>query len=391
MARNRSKYYLVGVLLTVGAGFALLLHFPSLGRADRGPSLGAVAASGRDQQYEVLAREVAQFQRQANILKTVIRLVSPTVVHIDAERVETPGRIRRGTVEEAGSGVIIELGGKFYVLTNRHVIKNHGKAEIKIRLFDNHELAPLQIWSDADTDIALMLVTGDDLVPARIGDSDQVDIGDAVLAMGSPFGLSRSVTSGIISAKGRRDLKLGEQGVRFQDFLQTDAAINPGNSGGPLVNMRGEVVGLNTAIVSNSGGFEGIGFSIPINMVMLVARQLIERGVVVRAFLGVQYDKDFDAAMASKLGLPRPYGARIEGLTDGGPAEAARLQVDDVILSFDGTHVDDGVHLVNIVSMTEVGKEVPVVVWRNGREVRMTAKVGDASKYLKRPIVESVR
>jgi serine protease Do len=186
-------------------------------------------------------------------------------------------------------------------------------------------------------------------------------------------------------------LKLGEQGVRLQDFLQTDAAINPGNSGGPLINMRGEVIGMNTAIVSNSGGFEGIGFSIPINMTMLVARHLIERGVVVRAFLGVQYDRDFDAPMAAQLGLPRPYGARIDGLTEGGPAAAAKLQVDDVILSFDGIAVDDGEHLVNIVSMTSVGKEVPLVVWRKGQEIHLTAKVGDASKFRKAPIVESTR
>ena len=306
MARHRT-YFLAGILLAVGVACGLLLHFPSAGRAERGPALETPA--DRDQQYEALAREVDHFQRQANILKTVIKLVSPTVVHIDAERAEMAGRVRRGTIEEAGSGVIIQLGGKFYVLTNRHVIKNHGKTDIKIRLYDNHEITPLRIWEDADTDIALMLVAGNDLVPARIGDSDQVEIGDAVLALGSPFGLSRSVTSGIISAKGRRDLKLGEQGVRLQDFLQTDAAINPGNSGGPLINMRGEVIGMNTAIVSNSGGFEGIGFSIPINMAMLVARHLIERGVVVRAFLGVQYDRDFDAPMAARLGLPRPYGA----------------------------------------------------------------------------------
>jgi len=372
-------------LLTVGIAIGLLLHFPDAARAQRGPILRPASLGDRDQQYEALAREVDQFQRQANILKTVIKLVSPTVVHIDAERPETPGRIQRGTIEEAGSGVIIKLGGKFYVLTNRHVIKNHGRADIKIRLFDNHELAPEQIWSDKDTDVALMLVSGDDLVPARIGDSDDVEIGDAVIAMGSPFGLSRSVTYGIISAKGRRDLKLGDlklgEQVKFQDFLQTDAAINPGNSGGPLINMRGELVGVNTAIVSNSGGFEGIGFSIPINMAMLVARHLIERGVVMRAYLGVRYDKEFDAAMATKLGLPRPYGARVEVLTEGGPAEAAKLQVNDVILTFDGMSVDDGMHLVNIVSMTEVGKEVPVVVWRNGREVQLKAKVGDASKF----------
>ncbi|HEY4309731.1 MAG TPA: trypsin-like peptidase domain-containing protein [Pirellulales bacterium] len=390
MPRHRSSYNLAGLTLAAGTALGLLLHFPTAGQAQQG-EVRSASMTSRDQQFESLAREVDQFQRQANILKTVIKLVSPSVVHIDAERVETLGRSRKGLVEEAGSGVIIEVAGKAYVLTNRHVIKNHNKADIKIRLYDNHELHPQQIWSDPDTDIALMLVTADDLVPARIGDSDQVEIGDAVLAMGSPFGLSRSVTSGIISAKGRRDLKLGEQGVRLQDFLQTDAAINPGNSGGPLINMRGEVVGMNTAIVSNSGGFEGIGFSIPINMVMVVARHLVEKGVVVRAFLGVTYDKNFDAEMATRLGLPRPYGARIEGLTEGGPAEAAKLRVDDVILKFNGVPVDDGDHLVNIVSMTEVNKSVPVIVWRDGQEVPLTARVGDAARFRKTPLVDNPR
>jgi serine protease Do len=386
MPRHRSLFFVAGAVLSVG----LLLNDPTLGHAQQleGP---AATLTAREQQFESLAREVDQYQRQANILKTVIKLVSPSVVHIDAERIEALGRSRRGLIEEAGSGVIVEMAGKTYVLTNRHVIKNHNKQDIKIRLYDNHEMHPQQIWSDPDTDIALMLVTGDDLVPARIGNSDHLEIGDAVIAMGSPFGLSRSVTSGIISAKGRRDLKLGEQGVRLQDFLQTDAAINPGNSGGPLINMRGEVVGMNTAIVSNSGGFEGIGFSIPINMVMVVARHLVEKGVVVRAFLGVTYDKEFDAAMAAQLGLPRPYGARIEGLTEGGPAEAASLRVDDVILKFNGIPVDDGDHLVNIVSMTEVGKSVPVVVWRNGREVQLTAKVGDAARFRKTSVVDTPR
>ncbi|HVU87170.1 MAG TPA: trypsin-like peptidase domain-containing protein [Pirellulales bacterium] len=390
MPRHRSSFFVAGALLATGLAIGLLLHYPTAGHAQRGDG-PAASLTAREQQFELLAREVDQFQRQANILKTVIKLVSPSVVHIDAERIEALGRSRRGLIEEAGSGVIVDMAGKNYVLTNRHVIKNHNKTDIKIRLYDNHEMHPQQIWSDPDTDIALMLVDGDDLVPARIGNSDQLEIGDAVLAMGSPFGLSRSVTSGIISAKGRRDLKLGEQGVRLQDFLQTDAAINPGNSGGPLINMRGEVVGMNTAIVSNSGGFEGIGFSIPINMVMMVARHLVEKGVVVRAFLGVTYDKDFDAAMAARLGLPRPYGARIEGLTEGGPAEAANLRVDDVILKFNGVPVDDGDHLVNIVSMTEVGKAVPVVVWRGGHEIQLTAKVGDAARFRKSSVVDTPR
>jgi len=373
MVRNR-PLVLAGACLILGLATGVLLHFPSASYAERdgNPDLDT---ADRATQYAALNREVDQFDHQSNIIKTVIKLTGPTVVHIDAERPEIPGRPRRPQVEEAGSGSIVEVNGKNYVLTNRHVIKNHRPADIKIRLSDNRVISPQRIWADEATDIAVMLVTDENLIPARVGDSDRVDIGDFVLALGSPFGLSRSVTSGIISAKGRREQKLVETGMRLQDFLQTDAAINPGNSGGPLVNLRGEIVGVNTAILSNSGGFEGVGFSIPINMAMYVVRHLVEHDVVVRAFLGVQYDTEFGPTMASKLGLPRPYGARIEGVTAGGPAELAKLQVNDVILSFDGVRIDDGPHLVNIVSMTDVDKEVPVVVWRDGRQLHITAKV----------------
>src|SRR5205085_10072275 len=162
------------------------------------------------------------------------------------------------------------------------------------------------------------------LIAARIGDSSKVEIGDFVLAVGSPFGLSHSVTYGIISAKGRRDLELGDDSVRFQDFMQTDAAINPGNSGGPLINLRGEVVGMNTAIASSSGGNEGIGFTIPINMVMIIARQLVERGTVIRAYLGVALDSKFGPATAMSVGLMRPRGTRVTRITPGSPAESGK-------------------------------------------------------------------
>src|SRR5438552_3112620 len=162
-----------------------------------------------------------------------------------------------------------------------------------------------QLYAELATDVAIMATTTEGLVPARLGDSSKLEIGDFVLAVGSPFGLSHSVTYGIISAKGRRDLRLGDDGVQYQDFLQTDAAINPGNSGGPLLNLRGEVIGLNTAIASTSGANEGIGFAIPINMVMVIADQLIERGMVVRAFIGVRFDSTFGPTEAAQLGMSR--------------------------------------------------------------------------------------
>ena len=158
-----------------------------------------------------------------------------------------------------------------YVLTNRHVVKYANPKDIKIRLSDGRLIHPKKIWEDRKTDVAVMKVQAPQLVPARLGKSDKVEIGDFVLAIGSPFGLRQSVTYGIVSAKGRHDLDLGEGDVEYQNFIQTDAAINPGNSGGPLVNLRGEVVGMNTAIASSSGGNEGIGFSIPIRNVLHIA------------------------------------------------------------------------------------------------------------------------
>ncbi|HTN75264.1 MAG TPA: trypsin-like peptidase domain-containing protein, partial [Pirellulaceae bacterium] len=335
--------------------------------------------ASRAKLFDELNRDVDWLERQGSVLKRVVKLVKPNVVHIEAQKSESdsfrPGR--RNSVEEAGSGVIIEMGEKFYVLTNRHVINAAELSAIKIRLADGRIINPLKTWSDRGTDVAVMLVPASQLVAARIGDSSKLEIGDFVLAVGSPFGLSHSVTYGIISAKGRRDLELGDDGVRFQDFIQTDAAINPGNSGGPLLNLRGEVVGINTAIASSSGGNEGIGFTIPINMAMFVAKQLVERGVVTRAFLGVHLDSKFTAETAVRAGLPRVQGARVSGITPNSPAASSKLTVGDVILQYDGVRIDDDNHLVNLVSLTPVDKDVPVVVFRAGKPVSLTVRVGD--------------
>jgi len=336
-------------------------------------------SKARRQLFEALAADVEVLERQGSILKRVVRYVKPTVVHIEAAHVE--GERRPADVEEAGSGVIVDIGSRHYILTNRHVIKDSVPNRIKIRLADGRLLYPTKVWSDRGTDIAVMAVSAQNLVAANVGDSDKLEIGDFVLAVGSPFGLSHSVTYGIISAKGRRDLELGDDSVRFQNFLQTDAAINPGNSGGPLLNLRGEVIGLNTAIASSSGGNEGIGFTIPINMVMTVAQQLIERGAVVRAFLGVHLDSKFSPEAASRLGLPRVEGARVSGVTAGSPAEAAQIRVGDVILQFDGQRIEDDGHLVNLVSSTPIEKEVSVTIFREGRPLAMRVKVGDRGRF----------
>jgi len=340
----------------------------------------ANAATERERLYTELAADVAELEQRGSILKRVVKLATPAVVHIEAKRDNESVRPARADAEEAGSGVIIDRRGKRFVLTNRHVIKYSTLNGINIKLSDGRIVHPKQVWSDPGTDVAIMSIATEGTMPARIGDSSKLDIGDFVLAVGSPFGLSHSVTYGIISAKGRRDLRLGDDGVQYQDFMQTDAAINPGNSGGPLLNLRGEVIGLNTAIASATGTNEGIGFAIPINMVMVIADQLIERGVVVRAFLGVRLDASFGPAEAAQLGMARPEGARVTGITRNSPAELARILVGDVILEFDGTRIEDDMHLINLVSLTPVHKEVDVHLLREGRPVGLRVRVANKAQ-----------
>lgn len=338
---------------------------------------GSVATESRDREYSAIARWVSSLEEEGNLLRRVVRLVRPGVVHIQATKSEGPSR----EFEETGSGVVIKLDERFFILTNRHVIHEAELRDIHIELADGRLLHPVEAWTDQETDVAIMAMDADNLAAVNQGNSDDVQIGDFVLAVGSPFGLNHSVTYGIISAKGRRNLELGTQGVRYQDFMQTDASINPGNSGGPLLNLRGEIVGINTAIASATGRNEGIGFSIPINMVMNVAEQLVENGVVRRAYLGVHLDATFDAEMASRLGLLRRRGARVTGITPDSPAAFADFRVNDVIVRFHGVPVEDDNHLINIVSTAPVGEVIAVEIIREGELSTMDVRVADRSQF----------
>ncbi len=370
------------------------------------PCLAAVAAAARGQSStalpaaferpsdaspEVRAELRRQLDRHAQVLeaqlsalKIVAKLVGPSVVHIEADMPVSDAESQYGhgkRVEESGSGVIIEWKDSYYVLTNRHVVRDAAPAAVRIRLADGRLVHPSKILEDDDTDIAVLAITAPNLVAAPVGNSERLEIGDFVLAVGSPFGLTNSVTFGIISGKGRRDLRLNDATVKFQDFLQTDAAINPGNSGGPLVNLHGEIIGINTAIASTTGRNEGIGFAIPIDMFINVGRQLIDTGKVTRAFLGVNLNARFGPAMAAELGLPRPIGAHVTSIMPRSPAVAANLQVGDVILEFNHTAVEDDAHLVNLVSLTPVGKTVPMLVFRDRKAFTVMVEVGDRSKF----------
>ncbi len=325
----------------------------------------------REAEFESIQQEAAWTERLTRQLKRVARFVRPTVVHIEAHKYEG-----RRTIDEAGSGTVVDINGRRYVLTNRHVIKNAPIEQITLRMADGRVFHPQAVWEDRGTDVAVMQLPSNSPTAARLGNSDAVEVGDLVLAVGSPFGLSHSITMGIISAKGRRDLKLGVEGVQYQNFFQTDAAINPGNSGGPLVNVRGQVIGVNTAIASNSGGNDGIGFSIPINIAIDIARQLVHTGSVTRAFLGVRLDADYDAAMAQHYGLPRQLGARISRIEANTAAADSELQVGDIILKYDGITIEDDKHLVNQVKLTPLGKRVEIVVLRDRKPVAVRVQMG---------------
>ncbi len=335
----------------------------------------------RDQLRAEILSEAQLLERHHNHLKRVVRYVRPSVVHIETTAASENGFASSSRVDEAGAGILFAYGEEIYVLTNRHVINQSPLERLRIYLEDGRAIRAQRILADRDTDVAIIAVDAPHLVPATIGDSSQVEVGEWVFAVGSPFGLSQSVTSGIVSAIGRRNLQLGRQGLKLQNFLQTDAAINPGNSGGPLVNLRGEVIGLNTAIASNSGGNDGIGFAIPIHSALAVASQLIEKGQVARAFFGVRMDADFDAAAALALGLPRAWGARVSGITPGSPAEIAAIEVGDVITRFHGQEVEDDLQLISIVSLCPLDEEIEVELFRKGQYVVKTVRLAPRDHY----------
>ena len=274
-----------------------------------------------------------------------------------------------------GSGVIVDENG--YIITNNHVVADADR--IRVRLFNGNEKrydAKL-IGTDAETDLAVIKIdVGNKLPAAKIGNSDAIDVGDWAIAVGSPFGFRETVTVGIISAKSR---EVGGVSRPFQKFLQTDAAINPGNSGGPLLNIRGEIIGINTAIVSRTGGYEGLGFSLPSNIAVDVYNQIVQHGKVARGSIGISFQSNQSPA------LLRSYGAKDGGVLVGeviadGPSEDAGMQQEDVIIEINGMPVTNGDQLIDVVAATPVESTVPIVVIRDGERKTLNVKVADRAE-----------
>ncbi|MGB5579329.1 MAG: DegQ family serine endoprotease [Woeseia sp.] len=273
-------------------------------------------------------------------------------------------------VASAGSGVIVDAKNG-YILTNHHVVE--GADRIQISLYNEDTLDAEVVGSDAATDIAVLKVDSDDLIEIPIGNSDNVRVGDFVIAIGNPFGLGHTVTSGIVSALSRTGISRSG----YEDFIQTDASINPGNSGGALVNMRGELVGINSAIISRSGGNVGIGFAVPSQIAQSIMRQIVDFGEVRRGLLGVTI-QTIDEDGAKALGAEVTRGALISEITPNSAAESAGLKVDDIIVRVDDKKISNSRELANAIGLKGSGETVEIEYVRDGRTSKVKAKLGQA-------------
>jgi serine protease Do len=273
-----------------------------------------------------------------------------------------------------GSGVIVSEDG--YILTNNHVVK--GADEIKVTLFDKREFKGKVVGSDARTDLAVVKIAARNLPALKFGESGNMKIGDIVLAVGNPFGLNQTITMGIVSAVGRSNVGVAD----YEDFIQTDAAINPGNSGGALVNGSGELVGINTAIFSTSGGYMGIGFAIPSDMAKTVMDSIIKHGKVIRGWLGVTI-QDLTPDLAKSLGIKKTEGALVSGVEQDSPADKGGVKRGDLIVALNGKQTADSRSLRNMVAAVPPGTNVELTVVREGKEKTMTITLGEYTESQK--------
>jgi Do/DeqQ family serine protease len=329
-------------------------------------------------------------------LAPMVKRVSPSVVNIATRGTikEQPGRNpllddpffrrffdvpqdskpRERQFQSAGSGVIVDAKNG-YIITNHHVVEN--ASEITITLLDNRTFSAKVIGSDEGADVAVLQAKQPNLTAMPLGDSAKLEVGDYVVAIGNPFGLQHTVTAGIVSALGRSGINPESNG--YEDFIQTDASINPGNSGGALVNLRGELVGVNSAILSRTGGNIGIGFAIPVNMVRSVMDQLIKYGQVKRGVLGVQL-YSVNADIAKEFGLTETTGALVAGVAQGSAAERAGIKTGDIITSLNGVTMKSSGELRNAIGMLHVGDKVDLGLLREGKPRKVTALIAERSE-----------
>jgi Do/DeqQ family serine protease len=270
-----------------------------------------------------------------------------------------------------GSGVIVTSSG--YVLTNNHVVETAD--EIEVALADGKKLLAKVVGNDPESDLAVLRISGENMPAIRFGSSDELRVGDVVLAIGNPFGVGQTVTSGIVSALGRTGLGINT----FENFIQTDAAINPGNSGGALIDAAGNLVGINTAIFSRSGGSIGIGFAIPVSTAKMVLEQIVKSGSVTRGWIGVEV-QEITAPMAESFRLDDTRGALIAGVLHGGPADKAGIKPGDVLVQVQGTPVADPAGMLNLIAALSPGQSAKLRVKRQGKDIDANITVGRRPK-----------
>jgi serine protease Do len=374
-----------GLLAFLAAG-----AFAQEGKDAPRPKRGTVEL-GKGQTAQTDPKKIAEMN---DVFVKVVEAVVPGVVSVTTEKKWTPQQQMQqnpffeffgmpqpqAPEEQQGPGRNIPLGGgsgfvvskEGYVFTNAHVVD--GADIVKVGFANHKTYVAKVVGVDKKADVAVLRIDApkDELSPVAFGNSETLRIGERVMAIGTPFALENTVTAGIVSGKGRRDRGAGDS---YQDYIQTDAAVNPGNSGGPLVNLRGEVVGINSAIYTRTGGYMGVSFAIPINMAVKVAEDLIYDGKVTRGWLGVVID-DVDENLAGALGLPEPQGALIREVMPNSPAAKGGIVAGDIVLAAGGNPVVDASDLRNHVADLAPGKASPFEVWRDGKKVTLSVKIG---------------
>jgi serine protease Do len=320
----------------------------------------------REEQLQELIEDHADSPNDPELLEQLRELLRDRRA-LERRREQLHERLMEGT----GSGIIYDSDG--YILTNDHVVGR--RSEIRVQLWDDREVEAAVVGTDPESDLALIKINAPDLHPLPLGDSDAMQVGDWVLAVGAPFGLSHTVTHGIVSARGRTNINTGRRSLVYQDFIQTDAAINPGNSGGPLLNVRGEVVGINTAIATNGEAYNaGVAFTIPSNMAAKIAERLKAEGEVARGWLGVQMG-ELTEADRRLLGITDGRGVLVNGVLEGEPADRAGLQVEDIVLSINDVPVSSSPEMLGVIADVFPGEAARFEVFHYGETRMYTIKL----------------
>lgn len=380
-----TKNIYLAIILLVGVVTGVFISkYYSLSHLTASPLLS-------EEERTSIIKELKDFKETSQQFVKLVKLVRPSVVSISTKKT-LRGYVddffwgivpRQFESSQIGSGVIVDNKG--YIITNNHVVQ--GVDEIKVTLDDGREVIGKVIGSDSLSDIAIVKIDAANLIPALLGDSDKIETGEMVLAIGSPFGLGQTVTSGIISAK-RESVGNVKIAGDYPGFIQTDAAINPGNSGGPLVSLSGEVIGINSAIITQSGGYQGIGFAIPINRAKYIMQQLINKGKVSRPSMGVELSAINEALarhygvnsldnLLKELKISKPEGVFILTVNPQSPADKAKLQEGDIVLEYNNQKVNSPDELVNLINKSGVGDNIEIVILRDGKRKSITVTIGE--------------